>query len=119
MKMCDVIRTLRIQKGITQDELGKVIGVQGAAIRKYESGRVENIKQSSIQKLAEYFGVTPAYIMGWEDEDEQKATTQEKVYPEEPISPAMKELLQDVQNLSEEDCKQISAYVKFLMSMKK
>ena len=37
MKMGDIIKSLRIQKGMTQEELGKVIGVQKSAIRKYES----------------------------------------------------------------------------------
>ena len=67
MKMGDVIKKLREEKGITQEQLGEVIGVQKSAIRKYEKGEVENIKRSSIQKMAEYFGVTPCYLMGWEE----------------------------------------------------
>lgn len=68
MNMGDIIRKLRIEKGVTQEELGKVIGVQKSAIRKYESGAVENLKKSSIQALANYFGVTPTYLMGWSDD---------------------------------------------------
>ena len=68
MQMGDIIRELRLKKGITQEELGRIIGVQKSAIRKYESGVVENIPRSSIQKMAEYFGVRPSYLMGWEDE---------------------------------------------------
>lgn len=58
------IKELRLKKGVTQEELGKVIGVQKAAILKYESGLVENMKRSSIKKLAEYFNVKPSYLMG-------------------------------------------------------
>lgn len=67
MKMGDIIRNLRIQKGMTQEELGNVIGVQKSAIRKYESGMVENIKRTSIKKMAQLFGVSPTYLMGMED----------------------------------------------------
>ncbi len=67
MNMGDIIKQLRIQKGITQEELGKVIGVQKSAIRKYESGMVQNIKRSSIKKLADFFGVSPSYLLGYED----------------------------------------------------
>lgn len=67
MKMGDIIKRLREEKGITQEQLGEVIGVQKSAIRKYEKGEVENIKRSSIQKMAEYFNVTPCYLMGWEE----------------------------------------------------
>lgn len=51
-----IIKQLRLQKGLTQEELEKVIGVQKSAIRKYESGMVQNIKRSSIKKLADFFG---------------------------------------------------------------
>ena len=62
-----IIKQLRLQKGLTQEELGKVIGVQKSAIRKYESGMVQNIKRSSFKKLADLFGVSPSYLLGYED----------------------------------------------------
>lgn len=34
------LRELRKQHGLTQDELGQALGVQKAAICKYETGRV-------------------------------------------------------------------------------
>lgn len=46
------IRDARIAKGLTQEELGNLIGVQKSAIAKYENGRVVNIKRSTLQKLA-------------------------------------------------------------------
>ena len=66
-KMGDIIKNLRIEHKMTQEELGKQIGVQKSAIRKYEAGIVENIPKSSIQKMATIFNVKPSYIMGWED----------------------------------------------------
>lgn len=47
-----IIRNARIAKGLTQEELGRIVGVQKSAIAKYESGRVVNIKRSTLQKLA-------------------------------------------------------------------
>ena len=67
MTMAERIRMLRLQKNLTQEELGKVLGVQKSAIRKYESGMVENIPRSSIKKMADVFGVAPSYLMGWEE----------------------------------------------------
>lgn len=61
------IKELRLKKGVTQEELGKIIGVQKSAILKYESGLVENMKRSSIKALADYFGVRPSYLMGLDD----------------------------------------------------
>ena len=53
------IKTLRTQKGISQEELGKVVGVQRAAVQKWESGATQNLKRTTIQKLADYFNVSP------------------------------------------------------------
>lgn len=46
------IRNARIAKGLTQEELGNLVGLQKSAIAKYENGRVVNIKRSTLQKLA-------------------------------------------------------------------
>ena len=46
------IKDARLAKGLTQEELGNLIGLQKSAIAKYENGRVVNIKRSTLQKLA-------------------------------------------------------------------
>ena len=69
MNMGDRIKKLRLEKGLTQEELGKMLGVQKAAIQKYEKGYVENLKRSAIIKLANLFSATPSYLMGWEEEE--------------------------------------------------
>lgn len=54
------IKQLRTNRGLTQEELGAIVGVQRAAVQKWESGLVQNLKRTTIQKLAEYFEVSPA-----------------------------------------------------------
>lgn len=71
MEMGDRIRELRLKNKLTQDELAEKLGLQKSAIAKYENGRVENIKRSMIQKMSLVFGVSPAYLMGWEEEKEE------------------------------------------------
>ena len=63
MNMGERIKQLRIANGHTQEELGKYIGVQKAAIRKYEKGEVKNMKRTSIQILSNLFKVSPSYLM--------------------------------------------------------
>lgn len=52
MDIGKLIKDARISKGLTQAELGKLVGVQKSAIAKYENGRVVNIKRSTLQGLA-------------------------------------------------------------------
>ena len=69
MTMGERIKTLRIQHGLTQEELGQKVGVQKSAIYKYETGLVVNLKRSMIEKLALALGVKPTYLMGLSDEE--------------------------------------------------
>jgi transcriptional regulator with XRE-family HTH domain len=52
MEVGQMIKQARIAKGLTQEELGNLVGLQKSAIAKYENGRVVNIKRSTLQKLA-------------------------------------------------------------------
>ena len=65
------IRQLRIEHQMTHEELGARIGVQKAAIYKYENGLVVNLKRSILEKLAIVLDTTPTYLMGMEDSAQQ------------------------------------------------
>lgn len=56
------IRKLRKEKGLTQEQLGELIGVKKSAVAKYENNRVENLKRATIQRLAEVLDVSPSYF---------------------------------------------------------
>lgn len=69
--MTNRIKQLREAFNMTQEELGEKIGVKKAAVAKYESGTVENIKQNTLMKMAKVFGVSPAFIMAWSDNPQE------------------------------------------------
>lgn len=62
------IKQLRVQNGLSQEQLGNMVGVKKAAINKYESGLVVNIKRSTILKLANALGTDPVYLLGLTEE---------------------------------------------------
>lgn len=66
-RMGERIKRLRQLKGVTQEELAKIVGLQRGAIAKYENGIVENMKQTTVKKMADYFGVKPSYLMCLDD----------------------------------------------------
>lgn len=53
------IKKYRLEKGLTQEELGKVLGVGKAAVQKYESNQVQNLKSAHIKKLCTLFNKIP------------------------------------------------------------
>ena len=74
MEIGDKIKNLRLQNGLTQEELGAKVGVQKAAIYKYENGLVVNLKRSILEKLALVLDTTPTYLMGMEDAEPAQAS---------------------------------------------
>lgn len=66
------IRELRMIANMSQEELGRRVGVQRAAIQKYEKGTVANIPLGTIEKIATVFSVSPTYLVGWQEVDTDK-----------------------------------------------
>lgn len=64
------IKKLREQNGMTLEELGEKLGVSKQTVGKYEAGIISNIPSDKIEAMAEAFGVSPSYIMGWKDKEE-------------------------------------------------
>lgn len=79
------IRQLRKEHSLTQEELGAKIGVQKAAIQKYEKGTVTNIKRDSLIKLAKILDTTPEYLLGWEETPENIEITDGSEFVNIPI----------------------------------
>ncbi len=57
------IKELRIERGFTQPELAKMIGVTNAVISFWEN-EVNEPKASYVKKLAQCFNVTADYLLG-------------------------------------------------------
>lgn len=63
MEIGQKIKKARLERGLTQQELGDIVGVQKSAIAKYESGRVVNIKRSTLQKIAKALSIRPSELV--------------------------------------------------------
>lgn len=67
MEMGEKIYNLRIQKGLTLEQLGNMVGVGKSTVRKWENGMIANMKRDKILKVSEALGTSPAYLMGWNE----------------------------------------------------
>ena len=79
MTMGEYIKQLRTQHDFSQEELGKLCGVNRAAVNKWEKGSVENIKRSTIKRLSEIFGVSPCELMCFDEPTEEESRIQKEV----------------------------------------
>lgn len=68
MKINERIKLLRESHGLSQEELANKVGYRDrSSIAKVEAGKVD-LAQSKIQAFADAFNVTPAYLMGLEED---------------------------------------------------
>ena len=61
------IKRLRLEMGMTLEELGNKVGVGKSTVRKWENGMIENMKRDKIANVSKALNVSPAYLMGWEE----------------------------------------------------
>ena len=70
--MAQRIKTLRQEKGLTLEQVADIVGVGKSTVRKWETGMIANMRRDKIADLAKALGTTPAYLMGWKEEDTKK-----------------------------------------------
>lgn len=71
MEMGEKIKQLRLKRGMTLEQLGDCVGVGKSTVRKWENGMIANMRRDKIAKIAKALGVSPGYLMGWDDDDYQ------------------------------------------------
>ena len=59
----NIIKCARKNKGLTQDELGALLGVGKSSIQKYENGYVKNLKLETLRKLSDHLDILPAMLV--------------------------------------------------------
>ena len=68
MTFAERLVELRKEHNMSLNDIAACIGVQRATVYKYEHGLITNIPPDKVHTLANLFGVTRPYLMGWTDE---------------------------------------------------
>ena len=111
MDIGEKIKTARLAKGMTQQELGELLGVQKSAIAKYESGRVVNIKRSTLKKISDILGIRPSELIF--DINEKPVETAERHF-EMIMDEDLVEIFEDFRKLDSSKRKLVKDLVKSL-----
>lgn len=77
----DRIRQVRQEQDVTQQELADYIGISKQAVYKYENNIVTNIPTDKVDAIAKRLKVSPAYLMGWEEQPTPKPTSPAPIPP--------------------------------------
>ena len=105
------IKAARLKKGYTQEELGKLIGVQKSAVAKYEKGRVVNIKRSVLARISKVLNIPPAELVS-DIEEKPKETAHELAAIFMDIE--LMEMIREYNSLDDKKKAQVKEYVHLL-----
>ena len=61
------IKAYRDEHDLSQEKFGEKVGVNRAAVSKWEKGRVTNMKANSLLAVSKLIDVSPYDFMGWEE----------------------------------------------------
>lgn len=67
MTFADRLAELRKERKMSLNDIAKYLDIQRATVYKYEHGLITNIPPEKVHTLANLFGVTRPYLMGWTD----------------------------------------------------
>lgn len=81
MTVGERIRRRRKQLKLSVDDLAQKLDKNRATIYRYESDEIENMPLTILEPLAKALNVSPAYLMGWEQEGEHKLSSEYRYYP--------------------------------------
>ena len=102
------LKSARIAKGLTLDEVATKVGVSRQTIQRYESGVISNIPSDNIEKLAAALDTTPADLMGW-DTSSVRVTTATSLDDKSPIHILTQTYLRQPKAVQDEIIKRLEA----------
>lgn len=111
----EIIKKLRRERNITQEQLGNAIGVSKMAISYFEKGKKAPGRET-LEKIADYFNITTDYLLGRSD-DPELTEYESKVVTEEGNN-----IIKLIETLPKEErqkaWEQLEMYVNYIKSKK-
>lgn len=106
------------QHNMTAYKVGKELGIAQSTLSDWKTGKATP-KIDKIQKIAQFFGVTYAWLMGWNEEeiDEAERKSLEKIYCVSFVSRWKNEIGET--EFSDSEWEELSNYVKFMIAKRK
>ncbi len=107
MTVADRIKDLRVKQGLSQDDLAKKMGFKNRSSVTQVEKSGNDITLRKVEKYAKALGVSPAYLMGWEEPGYDIVVTR---------ADGTEELIEISKRLSDEGYEKLLSYARFLNS---
>lgn len=115
MNFGEKLRNLRKSRGMTLEEVGNLVGVGKSTVRKWESGEIANMRRDKIALIAKALGVSPSYLMGWDDNAEDITADEYWAWREDlRRNPEKRTMFDLTKNASRSQMREINAFIRGL-----
>ena len=101
--LSETLKELRTQKKVTQEDMANFLNIKRQTYSAYERG-VSLPDINALTKMAEFFGVTTDYLLGF-----RKSSPNESI-----VSEKMQFLIDSYSDLNEDELKKVKEYIDFL-----
>lgn len=118
MNLGGLLRQKRKEKGLTLEQVGKIIGVSKNTVSKYERNMIANIGRSKVIALSKLLDIPTVTFIEAIDELEKTNTETEQITPKE-FQYEVKELLDKTDNIDEQEKALFIKTLEFICSDKK
>ena len=108
MSVNSLIKTRRLELGLTMKDVAKAVGVSEGTISRWESGEISNMKRSRISDLAKVLKLSPLDITGGEPQEQSQ-----------PNSSLDNEFLQILATMSEQEKEWLLNVIKSVIDRRK
>ncbi|MDO5564638.1 MAG: S24 family peptidase [Eubacteriales bacterium] len=68
------LHNIRKSKNLTLEAVGNYVGVQKSTVQKWEKGIIHNMKVDKITKLAKILSISPDYILGYQNNQNNRSS---------------------------------------------
>lgn len=80
MEIKDLIKQRRLEKGYSLEDVAKRVGVSRQTVQKWETGKIENMRRSSVAALSSALGIPIEALLGWDAPEDPDLFTTDKKY---------------------------------------
>lgn len=69
MEIKNILKNRRLELKLTLEDVSNIVGVSPATVSRWESGDIANMRRDRIALYSKALHISPAVIMGWDDEE--------------------------------------------------
>lgn len=114
MNTSEKLKSLRVGKDYSLEYVGKYVGVSKSTVKRWEDGDIGGIGSDKLVLLAKLYGVTPHYLVDWEDEEGNLI-----LYDKEEHDARKEELYNVLRSLPDAQKDALIDYARFLLTLPK